>query len=236
MVAAIHQCGANIHHRVTRKHTACHRFFDPLTNRRDVLSGDCAADDFVLKLESLALFIRFQLDPDMAKLSASTGLTNESPFCPCGFCDRFPIGHLRAALITLHPKLSLQTVDDNLQVQLTHSADDCLPRLIVVSYLKRWVFFGQLQEAVGHLVLICFGLRLNRDPNHRGRKLDRLQQDLVVAVAERLTSQALFEADNGGNVAGAANFDFFSFVGMHLQEPTDSFSSAFVGVVDHTSR
>ena len=68
--------------------------------------------------------------------------------------DRLPVGHLWAPDIGLHDEFTPKPVDDDLEVQLTHTTDDGLARLLVRVDAKRRILIGQLDEPVGEFVLV----------------------------------------------------------------------------------
>ena len=57
---AVHDCHLDVNDRVAGKHAALDGFFDAVNDRRDVFLGNRAADDLVLDLDALALFVRLQ--------------------------------------------------------------------------------------------------------------------------------------------------------------------------------
>ena len=61
-------------------------------------------------------------------------------------------------------ELAAQAVDDDLQVELAHAADDRLARLRIGEDAERRVLVGELlPSAIDELVLVGLGLRLDRD-------------------------------------------------------------------------
>ena len=61
---------------------------------------------------------------------------------------------------------------------------------------------------------------------------DRLQQDLVRLVAERVAGRDLLEADGGGDLAGAHGLALLAAVGVHLEDAADALLAARGRVVD----
>src|SRR6266566_3488539 len=113
---------------------------DALLDRPDVLLRDRAADDVVLEDEPRARFARLEVNDHMAVLPAAAGLADELPFdvfdpLPYGLA----IGDLRAADVRVHFELTPHPLDDDLEVQLAHAADDRLRRLGVGMYAKRGI-------------------------------------------------------------------------------------------------
>ncbi len=85
------------------------------------------ADDLVDELEP-AFRDRLEAHLDVAELALTTRLANELTL---GFRlarDRFAIRNLRLADVRTDAELADHTVDDDLEVQLAHPADDGLVR------------------------------------------------------------------------------------------------------------
>ena len=71
MIASVDERDANIHHRIPSEHSAVHRFFYALCHRADVFTRNNTADNFVFELKTLARFVGFEFQPDMAILVQS---------------------------------------------------------------------------------------------------------------------------------------------------------------------
>ena len=147
--------------------------------------------------------------------------------------DRFAIGDLRLADVRLNVELAHHAVDDDLQVQLTHTADDHLIGLHVRVHLEGWVFLHQLGERNAHLFLIGFGLRLDGHGDDRLGKAHRLQDDRIVFVADRVAGGDASQTDSCTDVTRPHFLDLFALVGVHLQQASNAFGVA-LRRVEHT--
>src|ERR1700738_1174601 len=80
-------------------------------------------------------------------------------------CDRFAIGNLRASHICLHFELAEHTIHNYFQMQLTHTADDCLTAVQVGMQPEGRILFCQLPQGNRHLILVsaCPWLNCNFD-------------------------------------------------------------------------
>ena len=58
--------------------------------------------------------------------------------------DGFLVVNLRLTLVDFHLEFALETIDDDVQVQLTHTGDDGLTALFVRLDGESGVFFGEL--------------------------------------------------------------------------------------------
>ena len=116
--------------------------------------------------------------------------------------DRLAVADAR--LVDLHVQLEVaqQAVLDHLQVQLAHAADERLARLFVLAGGERGVLLAEHLERVGQLLLVGRALRLDGHRDDRLGELDRLQQDRLAGVAERVAGDRVAQADDADDVAG----------------------------------
>ena len=165
MVRAEGEDGPHVDQRVAGEDAALQRLLDAGVDRRDVLAGDDAAVDLVDELVAAAGAGGLQADDDVAVLAATTGLADVALLDLLdGLGDRLAVGHLRLADVGLDAELAHHAVDQHLEVQLAHAADDRLAGLVVGVDLERRVLLGQGAERLAELVLVGLGLRLDRPP------------------------------------------------------------------------
>ena len=146
--------------------------------------------------------------------------------------DRFAIRDLRLADVGGDVELAHHAVDDDLEVQLTHAADDGLVRFRVRVDLERRVFLHELRERDAHLFLVDLGLRLDGDGDDRLRERHRLEDDRLVPVADRVAGGDAAQTDGGADVARPHFLDLFALVRVHLQQAADALGVA-LGRVEH---
>ena len=109
----------------------------------------------------------------VSMLTATAGLPHVAAFAVRGTREGFLVGDLGLADACFDVELALQAVDDDLQVQLAHPANHNLSGLLVGRDAERRVFGHQLGETLPELLLVAFGLRLNRERNNRfGKSID----------------------------------------------------------------
>ncbi len=87
---------------------------------------------------------------------------------------------------------------------------------------ERRILGGELLQAHAEPLLVALRLRLDGDRDDRLGELDRLEQDRVVVVAQRIAGRRVFEADRRGDVAGVDLLDLLALVGVHLQQAADA--------------
>src|SRR5690606_10242886 len=176
VVRTIDQLDLHVDHRVPGEDAVLHRLLDPLLDGPDVLLRDHAADDLVLEDQPRTGLGRTDVDHHVAVLAAPTRLPDELPLDVLGaLANRLPVRDLRTANVRLDLELPLQTVDDDLEMELAHPADDRLPRLLIDVDPEGRILFGELRQAGGELVLVRLRLRLDGDVDHRLRELHRLE-------------------------------------------------------------
>src|SRR2546426_8028177 len=149
---AVHQLNLHIHHRIAGEHAVLQRLFHALLDRTDVFLGDRAADDVVLEHEAGAGLAWLQVNHDVAVLAAAARLADKLALdVPDAFADRFGVGHLRPAHVGVDFEFPPHALDDDLEVQLAHAADDRLGRLGIGLHAERGVFLGHVPEPYAHL-------------------------------------------------------------------------------------
>ena len=115
--------------------------------------------------------------------------------------DGLLVGDLRLADVGLDLELALHAVDEDVQVQLAHAADDGLAGLLVQVHLEGWILLGELLDRQAQLLLVALGLGLDGHLDHRIGEGHRLQHDLVVRIRKSVTGGGVLQADHRVDVA-----------------------------------
>ena len=121
--------------------------------------------------------------------------------------DRLAVADPR--LVDLHVQLEIaqQPVLDHFQVQLAHAADERLAGLLVLVGAERRVLLAQHVERFAQLLAVVRALRLDGHRDDRLGKLDRLQQDRLAGVAQRVAGDRVAQADDADDVAGLGRLE-----------------------------
>ncbi len=90
--------------------------------------------------------MRFELDPNIAVLSAAAGLADKPALLFDRFADRFLISDLRLAHVGADIEFAQQAIDDDFQMQLAHAGDNRLAGFFVGANFKRRIFRGELLQ------------------------------------------------------------------------------------------
>src|SRR5262249_3154752 len=136
-----------------------------------------AASDLVHELEAFALLVGIDVKLHVSILSATTGLSNIFAFRLGMLANRLAIGHLRFANVRFHLVLANHAVNDDLQVKLTHAADDGLSRIGISVNLKGRIFLSKTAKRHAHFFLVALGLGFNCYRNYRLGKFYGFEED-----------------------------------------------------------
>ena len=115
-------------------------------------------------------------------------------------------------------------------MQLTHTADDGLARILVGVNRKGGVFLSQFRQGDAELVQILLGLGLDGQADHRFGEGHLLQDDRCVLGAERVARMDLLETYGSADVAGRYGLHGVLLVGVHLVNTADTLAFAAAGV------
>ncbi len=148
------------------------------------------------------------------------------PSASAALADRLAIRNLRLADVGLDLVLAHHAVDDDLQVQFAHAADDRLSAVRIGVHAERRIFLRQSRQSQAHLFLVALRLRLDRNRNHRSRELNRLEQYRMAFVANRVARRDVLQSDAGADVARINLADLFALVGVHLQQASNALGAA----------
>src|SRR5690606_5623536 len=210
-------------HRVAGQRSVNHRRFKSLLDRRDVLLRNHTTHNVVHKLETfLAVITGTDLKYDVRKLTATTSLLLVYFLVLNRSGKRFFVRHLGSTLIDLNFELALQTIDDDLKVKLTHTAENGLTGLLVGMNAQRRVFFHELRDRHAELVDISLLLRLNSVTDNRIREHHRLEYHLALFVAQRVAGLDILEAYYSTDVTSLEALDLVLLVRVHLEDARDT--------------
>ena len=177
--------------------------------------------------------VRLEADLDDRELAGAAGLLDVAVLDRAdGLGDRLAVGDLRLADGGLDAELAQHAVDEHLEVQLAHARDHGLAGLLVGADAERRVLVGQRLERLAELVLVGLGLRLDGDVDHRLREDHPLEDDRLVAVAQRVAGGGVLEAETGHDVARHRHVEVLALVGVHQEDAAESLALLLGRVVD----
>src|SRR5271157_1671234 len=222
VIAAIVERGFHVHHFVAGENAAFHGLLDALIHGFNEFLGNHPADDFVEELVTFARLVGLQADLHVAVLATAARLADVFAFRLRGLANRLAIRYLRLANVGLYVELTHHAIDDDFQVKLAHTGDDRLAAVRIGIDLESGIFLRQLAESDAHFFLVALGLRLHGYRDHRRWKLDGLEHDRMLLVANRVAGGDIFQTDAGANIAGVDLGDVLTLVGVHLQQAADA--------------
>ena len=153
-----------------------------------------------------------------------------------GLRDRLSVRDLRLTDVALDFELAPHAIDDDLEMQLAHSADQRLAGFLVRGHAERRIFHRQALKRVAELFLIGLGLGLDRDRDHRLGKFHFLEKNRLPFVAKRVAGRGEAQTDGRGDVAGFDLLDVLALVGVHLEQAPEALALALGGIVNHVAR
>ena len=184
----------------------------------------------VVELISLAGFIGLDGELDVCELAASAGLAHIPGVHRRRAGYGLLVGDLRLADVGLHLELAQQPVNYYFQMELAHTGDYRLARLLIRVGLEGGVLLSQLGEGHGHLLLAGLGLGLDGHADDRLGEFHSLQDDLPLVVGQGVARSRILEAHGRGDVAGIGRLQVLSVVGVHQQYPAEALSLPLGGV------
>ena len=113
----------------------------------------------------------------MTILTITTRLFDEFTFNFNRLANRFTISHLRSTYVGFHAKFTLHAINQNFQMQLTHTRNNGLICFFIGTHTERRIFLRQTIQRNAHFFLVGFGFRLNRNVNHWLREYHALQRN-----------------------------------------------------------
>ena len=135
-------------------------------------------------------------------------------------------------MITFNLEFTFQTIDDNVEMQLTHTRNNRLTTLLVRSYGESRILFGKFGKPVVQFRNIGLALRLNGNRDHCVWESHRLQYDRMSLITKRITGTDILETYSGTNITriNALHRDFL--VRVHLEQTTDTLFFARTRIVN----
>ena len=203
--ATVKESHLKLLYRIACEDPILHGILEALLNCGDILLGHITALNLVNKLEAAleALVDGLDADDDVGELTTATGLLLECLAKLDGLGDSLLVGNLRTALVALYLELTTQTVDDDVEVELTHTRDNGLAGLLVGLHTECGVLLGELLKTNAELIEILLSLGLNRDTDNGIRELHGLKYDRSILRAESVAGADILETYACADIAAA---------------------------------
>ena len=133
------------------------------------------------------------------------------------------VSNLRCAYISLYLELTEKTVNDDLQMKLTHTGDDRLSCLRICMSTECRVFFCKFCKRFTKFTLGCLCLRLDCELDNRIRELHGLKDYRMLLVTDRITCCGDLESDRCSDISGVYLIQLCTVVCVHLKDTSDTF-------------
>ena len=232
MIRTIPQGDLDINNRIACQNAGLHSTLNTVVDSRDVFLRDSAANDSVDELVTLAGLVGLDLDLNVTVLALTTGLTCVLGLLVGLFADGLTVSNLGSTHVCLDLKLTQQTVNNNLQMQLAHTSNDGLAGFFIGVGLEGRILFGQLCQRDAHLLVASLGLGLNCNANNGLGELHGLQNDGMILIAQSITSGGVLQTNNSSDITCVAAVDILAVIGVHLQDAAHTLLVVLHGIVD----
>ena len=235
MIGTIVYIRMNTQNRESAKDTGLSCFLNTFTNCRNIFLRNSTTDYGRLEQQCRRLVnqdVRLRIKIKMVAvcfhglefhftvtiLSTSTGLLSVLGihFNSLGKC--FLVCNLRCTNVCFYLELTKQTVNDDLQMELTHTCDNGLSGLLIGMSTESRIFLSQLCKRLAHLALTSLGLRLDSKLDNGLREFHGLKDYRVLLVTDGITGSSYLETNCSCNITGVNLIQFFSLICMHLKD------------------
>ena len=206
------------------EYTVLHSCSEALLDRGDEFLGNVTTLDFINKLEVAfeAFVLRFNPNNDVGELTTTTGLLLEYFAEFDRTCDCFLVSNLGTTLVALYLELTTETVDNNIEVKLTHTRDNGLTGLFVCLNTEGGVFFSKFLQADTELVEVFLSLRFHCDTDNGVGEFHSFEYDRSIFSAECITCTDILEAYSGTDITTADFLHRILLIGVHLEQTRDT--------------
>ena len=224
MVRTIVYVCMNAQYRETSQDTSLGSLFNTFANCRNVFLRNSAAHNGRLELEGLLSIGIHGLEDNftVTVLTTSAGL-----FCVLAvhsnlFGNSFFVCNLRRTNVCLYLELTKQTVNDDLQMEFSHTCDNGLACLMIGMSTESRILLSQLCQSLSHLALTSFGLRLDSQLDNRLRELHGLKNYRMLLIAESITGSSQLKSNGCCDISGVYLIQLCTLIGMHLQDTANT--------------
>ena len=219
MVRTIIYIRVNAYYRESSQNTGLHSFLDTFTDSRNVFLRNRTTDYCGFELEqffSIGVH-RLKFNFTVTVLSTSTRLFCIFAIHFHSLCKGLLVCYLRCTYVCFYLKFTKQTVNNNFQMQLTHTSNDRLTSLMIGVCTEGRVLLSQFCKRFAQFTLSSFCLRFDCQLDNRFRELHGFQDNRMLIITDRITGSSEFKSDRSSDISGIYLIQFHTFVGMHLQ-------------------
>ena len=216
-------------YRESAKDTSLCSLLDTFADSRDVFLRNSTADNGRSELECLfAVRIhRCEVYFTVTVLTTTTGLLRVLAVYINSLSHCLLVSYLRSTNVCLYLEFTKETVNDDLEVKLTHTGDDCLACFCICMNTECRILFSKLCKSLAHLILSGFCLRLDCDIDNRLWEYHGLKDYRMLLVTDCITSRCGLEANSCCDITGVNLVKLVSLVCMHLKNTANTLFFVF---------
>src|SRR6266581_9557593 len=232
MIGPIVESSFDIDHWIASNDTIFQCFANAILDVFNIFFGHHAPNDSIDKLKTLAALVWRYFNPHVTILPMPTSLPDVPAFGLGLTRNRLAIGNLRAPHICLNLKLTEEAIDNHFQMKLSHTTNDSLTSFYIGMYLESRIFFRQFSQSNSHLILVSAGPWLDRNRDHRLWERDRLKDNGMLGIAQRITSKGIAQTYSSADITCPDFIDILPVIGMHTQQAPNTFCLALSAILN----
>ena len=154
MVTSISQSNFAVDKWKTGNYTIFHGFFNTFFNWSNKFSWNRSTFNIIDPFITTTTRQRLNLDKTVTILSPTSRLFDIFSFTLGQFSDGFFVSHLWSSSRSRHIKFSFHTIDNNFQMQFSHTRNNSLSCFLIAFYSKSRIFVTKFTQGITHLFLI----------------------------------------------------------------------------------
>ena len=225
MVGTIVYVSIYTDYRESAKDTSFHSLFDTFANCRDVFLRNSTTNNCGFELvQFFSVGIhRLEFNFTVTILSTTTRLFCILTVYINSFGDCLFVSNLRSTYVSLNLKFTKETVNDDIQMKLTHTSDNGLSCFLICMCTECRVFLCKFCKSFTKFTLSSFSLRLDSQLDNWFWEFHGLQNYRMLFVTDCITCCCKFETDSCSDITGINLIQFHTFVSMHLKNTSNTF-------------
>ena len=150
--------------------------------------------------------------------------------------DGLAVSNLRVTDVCFNLELALHAVNQDVEMELAHTADNGLAGFLIQVNGEGRVLFSQTLNSGTQLLLVSLGLWLNSNGDNRIREGHGLQNDRSILCTQGVTGGGVLQTNEGVDVTCHCLVNRVLLVGVHLEQLTDALLLVLGGVQDLLAR
>ena len=228
MVGAICQGSLQTNNGIACQHAALYTFLQALFNRREILLGNGAAEDFFFKdNRCCGIIAGLKFHHNVTKLTMTAGLLFITTANGCFCLDGFSVRDDGVCQINLNLIFCFQLLHHNIQLLFANAINQRLFGFGVYFHLNRGVFLTNLCQGCGKLILIALALRFDCHAKHGARQRNLGNDNICILQGKGILCGGV------GKLCQCADITGVQLIHLNLLLPTHNIqtSNLFDGIL-----